>query len=139
MPAAATVLPVIGAKPGTLVEIIPGRKFVALPVNSVNQLAIAEMVPAGDGTFRIVARICPRYFSCSAKNLRRLGIDISKRTMQRLINGKFVRGQKTTPNLFQFDYFSYLEHEAAASDPEFWDRTEPDQRFSNLERFRQAL
>lgn len=139
MPSAQTIAPVVGALPGARVEVAPGRTFAPVSPEYVPTLAIAELVPAGDGTFRMMARICPRQFSCSAKNLRRLGIDISAQTMRRLINAGFVRGGKTTPNLYLFDYYSYLEHEKAASDPEFWDQTQPGQKFTNLERFRQAL
>jgi len=139
MPSLARQLPVIGAKPGTHVEPLPGRKFVPLELEAIDAVAIAELVPAGDGTFRLVARICPQWFSCSTKNLRRLGIGISGSSMLRLIRAGFVEGRNETPQVTQFNYFSYRDHQIATNDPEFWDRTEPGQAFTNRQRYSQAI
>jgi hypothetical protein len=122
------------------VEITPGHTYVSIPPDNIDTVAITELVPAGGGTFRPVARICPRWFTVARGNLKRLGIAISEQGMARLIRAKFVTGMNVTPGVMQFDYFSYLKHEAdVAGDPEFWDRTEPGARFSNRERYRQAL
>jgi hypothetical protein len=129
----------IGAKPGTMVEVAPGKTYVAVPPESIDTVAVVELVPAGDGTFRPVARICPRRFAANKKNLRRFGIAISERSMGRLVLAGLVKGERVTPGVLQVDYFDYLRHEQAASDPEFWDRVEPGQVFSNRERFQQAL
>lgn len=129
----------IGAKPGTMVEAIPGKTYVALEPGAIETVAVVELVPAGGGTFRPVARICPRRFAVTKKNLKRFGIAISDRSMSRLVTAGLVSGERVTPGVLQVDYFDYLRHEQAASDPEFWERVEPGQTFTNRERFQQAL
>jgi hypothetical protein len=139
MPATATV-PVIGAKPGTTVEAVPGKTFLPLNPATIEAVCVTELMPAGDGTYRPVVRICPRWVMLTRRNLRRFGIAISDSGMVRLIIAGFVKGMAVTPGVRQFDYFSYLDHErAVASDPEFWDRTEPGQLFSNRDRYRKAI
>jgi hypothetical protein len=142
MSASSLRLQVVGARAGTAVEIVPGKTYVSLKPEAMESLALAELVPAGDGTFRPVARICPRKFTISRANLRRLGIAISESGLRRLVTAGFVAGERITPGVHQFDYFDYLRHEAAvAADPEFWTRTEPEpgQRFTNLQRYQHAL
>lgn len=132
--------PVIGAKPGTTVQVLPGKTFVPIAPDSIEAVGVTELVPAGDGTYRPVVRICPRWVMVTEKNLRRFGIAISARGMVRLITASFVKGMTVTPGVRQFDYFSYRDHEAAvAADPEFWDRVEPGQLFTNRDRYRKAI
>lgn len=136
----ATAVQVIGAKPGTAVEALPGKTFVSLAPDAIDAIGVTELMPAGDGTYRPVVRICPRWVMLTKRNLRRFGIAISDSGMTRLIVAGFVRGMAVTPGVRQFDYFSYLDHErAVAADPEFWDRTEPGQLFSNRDRYRKAI
>lgn len=138
--ATAINLHVVGARPGTSVEIQPGKTFLPLPPENVNTLALAELVPVGDGTFRPVVRICPRWFTVSRRDLRKLNIPISEMTLRRLITAGFVKGEPVSPGITQFDFFSYLEHvRRVGEDPEFWDKTEPPHNFTNRERYRQAL
>jgi hypothetical protein len=135
----AVKLPVIGARPGVTVEALPGRRYVPIPVEAIDPIAVAEVVPCGGGMFRIVARIGPQWFSCKAKILRGLGIGISGTSMTRLIRGGFVEGWQVTPGVFQFNYHSFKRHEEASSDPDFWERTEPGHRFTNRQRYSQAV
>lgn len=133
-------LQVVGGRPGQRVQVVPGKTYVSLTPENVESLALAELVPAGDGTFRPVARICPRKFTISRKNLKRLGIAISETGLKRLVTAGLVAGERITPGVHQFDYFDYLRHEAeVAADPEFWGRTAPGQTFTNLQRYQQAL
>ena len=136
---ASSRVPVVGAKPGVEVELVPGKKFVPLAAADVHPVGVAELVPAGDGTFRPVVRVCPQWFSLSQANLRRLGIGISRAGLKRLIVAGFVRGMQVTPGVYQFDYFSYRAHEGQAADPEFWDRKEPGERFTNRQRYSAAV
>ena len=139
-PTSSLHIAVIGAKPGTIVEIKPGKTFVSLTPESVDAIAVPEMVAAGDGTWRAVARICPRRFTISRKNLKRLGIAISDTGLIRLVRAGFVAGEKVTPGITQFDFLDYLRHQkAVGDDPEFWGHREPGHRFTNRERYRQAL
>ena len=131
---------VIGAKPGTVLEVLPGKTYLPLDAESIEAVGVTELMPAGDGTYRPVVRICPRWVMLTRRNLRRFGIAISDSGMVRLIIAGFVKGMAVTPGVRQFDYFSYLDHESAvAADPEFWDRTEPGQLFSNRDRYRKAI
>lgn len=139
MSSATASLPVVGAKPGTFVTPLPGKTFIPLALDCVDYVALAELIPAGDGTFRVVARICPQWFSCSTKNLRRLGIGISGTGMLRLIRAGFVEGRNETPQITQFNFHSYRQHQLATNDPEFWDRKEPHHEFTNRQRYSQAI
>lgn len=131
---------VVGAKSGTAIEIVPGRTYMPLKPDSMETMALAELVPAGGGTFRPVARICPRRFTISRKNLKRLGIAISETGLRRLVMAGLVEGERITPGVHQFDYFDYLRHETAVrNDPEFWTRPIPGQKFTNLQRYQQTL
>lgn len=133
-------IPVIGAKPGTTVEVVPGKTYLPLTAESIESVGVTELVPAGGGTYRPIVRVCPRWVMLTKRNLRRFGIAISDSGMARLIVAGFVKGMAVTPGVRQFDYFSYLAHEAGvAADPEFWDRTEPGQLFNNRERYRKAI
>lgn len=136
---ATATIPVIGALPGTTVELVPGKKFLPLPVDTIQRVGVAELTPAGDGTLRAIVRVCPQWFSLSGENLRRLGIGISRAGMKRLIVAGFVRGQQTTPGVYQFDYHSFRAHCERAQDPEFWAQTEPGQAFTNRQRYSQAI
>lgn len=139
MSSPSVTVPVIGAVDGTTVEIVPGRRFVPLANDAVRPVALAELVPAGDGTWRLVARICPQWFPVSSESLRRLGIGLSRSSLKRLIIAGFVEGQLTTPGVYQFDYFSFREHTRRAADPEFWGTVEKGQRLTNAQRYSSAV
>ncbi|MBM3855340.1 MAG: hypothetical protein FJ399_19665 [Verrucomicrobia bacterium] len=131
---------VIGAKPGTAIEVVPGKTFLPLKPENVDTIGIAEWVPAGDGVFRPMVRVASRWFTVSRRDLRRLNIPISEMTLRRLITSAFVYGMQVSPGVMQFDYFSYCEHLLrVAQDPEFWDRIEPGRNFTNRQRYRQTL
>ncbi len=132
-------VPVVGAHEGVTVEVVPGRKFVPLPPASVPHVAVCELVPAGDGTFRPVARLCPQWFSLNEANLRGLGIGVSRASIKRLIVAGFVTGQQVTPGVYQFDYFSFREHVQRTCDPEFWDQTAPGHKQTNRQRYSAAV
>lgn len=113
-------VPVVGAKPGTKIEIAPGQTVAPIDIADVEQVAIADIVPQGDGTFRAVARLSRRWLAVSPRTLRRLGIDHSPTTLHRLIRAGFVRGRQPSPRVYEFELESYLEHLQACEDPEFW-------------------
>lgn len=133
-------LPVIGAAPGTtMAQLEPGKKFAILPPAAVPQFGVAEWVPAGDNTYRLVARTLPRWHVINGKTMRLLGIACSPRTLVRLMDAGFIETRRPTPNTREFSYDSYLAHVAATADPEFWSQTAPGQKFTNLQRYQQAL
>lgn len=134
----AQILPVVGAKAGAVAEVLPGQRIVPLPDAILPEVVVADVVPAGDGTFRLIGRVSPRWFPVKTEVLQKLGIGISRQSMKRLIWAGFVKGQLTIPGVFEFNYQSYLEHHAKATDPEFWDQKEPGQKLTNRERLREA-
>lgn len=138
-PTTLQTVPVVGGRPGLEVELIPGRRFLTLSPKDIPPIGVAELVPAGDGTFRPVARICPSWFTLTPENLAKLDIAISVRGFHRLITAGFVDGVLVTPGVTQFDYFSYRQHLEKVRDPEFWDKIEAGHRFTNRQRYRQAL
>lgn len=130
---------VLGALPGTSVVLEPGKRYLPLPLAVCPPSALGQLVPAGDGTFRFVAQIMPRWFVLNAKTLRLLGIPCSQRTLLRLMIAGFIETRRPAPNTREFSYDAYLAHAEASRDPEFWHRIQPGHRYTNLQRFRQAL
>lgn len=131
---------VIAAQPGSTIEVAPGKSIVPLPADDVQTVAIAELVPTGDGQFRQIARICPRWFRVSRDDLVRLHITISEMTMRRLVEAGFIRGGPITPWVYQFDVYSYFDHVARVeADHDFWSQKEDGHHLSNLERYRKVL
>jgi hypothetical protein len=131
-------VPVIGALPGTTIEPEPGKRFVALPHGDViPPVAMAQLIPEGGGSYRLVAQITPRWFAVTEENFKKLGIGISRKSMVKLIRAGFVDGTQTLPQVHQFDYFSWLAHLEATRTPGFWEkeemRGEPPIRLSNRE------
>lgn len=111
---------VVGARAGTLIEVAPGQKIAALKIDQIERVALADILPQGDGTFRAVARVARRWLIVSPRNLRQLGSDHSVATLQRLIKAGFVKGRQPSPRVNEFDLMSYLEHLERCEDPEFW-------------------
>lgn len=119
-------VPVVGALPGVTVEPLPGQRF--LPIvhdNPIPPVALAQLVPAGGGTYRLMAQITPRWFAVTGENLQKLGIGISRKSMVKLIRAGFVDGQQTLPQVHQFDYHSWLAHLTATAEPGFWEQVHP--------------
>lgn len=143
MQSATLRVPVIGALPGTTVEPVPGQRYVALAAdNVIPPVAIAQLVPQGGGTYRLMAQIAPRWFAVTEENLKTLGIGISRKSMIKLIRAGFVEGQQTLPQVHQFDYHSWLAHLEASKESGFWERAElrgsPAQRLTNRQWLYQA-
>lgn len=132
-------IPVIGARAGVTVEPVPGQRYSPVPAgdNVIHPVALAQLVPNGGGTYRLVAQISPRWFAVTSDNLRKLGIGISRKSMVKLIRAGFVTGSHTLPQVHQFDYQSWQAHLEATQTPGFWDREEirgdPPRRLTNRE------
>lgn len=133
---APVCVPVVGGKAGVMVCFPTGESIVPLPAEGVPQIGVAEIVPIGGGTYRVIVRLASAWQLCTRENLLRLGISLSVETMQRLIRAGFVCGNQPTPQIFEFDYYSYEAHQRATRDPEFWDRVEPGQTLTNRARNR---
>lgn len=115
-------LPVVGALPGVTVEVMPGQKYVPIvQEKAIPPVAVVQLVPKGNGEYRLVAQILPRMFALTTENLQKLGIGLSRKSLIKLIRAKFVDGNQTMPGLHQFDYHSYLAHLDRAAVSGFWD------------------
>ena len=123
-----------------MIEVAPGKSIIPLPADDVQTIAIAELVPTGNGQFRQIARICPRWFRIAREDLVRLHITISEMTMRRLVEAGFIRGGPITPWVYQFDVYSYFDHVARVeADHNFWNNKEPGHQLTNQERYRKVL
>lgn len=128
---------VLAQEKDRLVEVRPGQKVVPLPEGQVPRIAVASWQPAGDGTYRPVAKVRERSVKLNKECLAQLRIGVSVHTMKRLILGGFVAGGKVSPQVWSFDVASYEQHERNVyEDPDFWDKCHPDK---NLERFMRTV
>ncbi len=103
------------------VEIAPGKNFVTIPPENVPTIAIAKLVPQGDGTYKAIASIQRRYVRLTRDLPSNLGIGVDYNTLKRLIISGFVRGGKVSPSAYYVDIISVFEHvEKCFNDPEYW-------------------
>lgn len=130
--------PLIGAKPGVTVEIAPGKKIELRESDPLPRFCIAEMVPMGGGTYRVVPRPLVVWQSLSQVSLSRLGITLSENTMRRLGRGKFIELRQISPSRFEFNFQSWVDHCTRCSDPEFW-HTKDAKKRTNLDRYKETL
>ena len=108
----------------------PGEHVVELPASLVPKIAVFDLTPAGDGTYRPVARRRELYVTLKeAEELLR----VPYHTLLRLTRGGFVDWDRPTPNCIRLSLASWFEHqERVRRDPEFWTG-------KNLERFQATL
>lgn len=99
----------------------PHERVVDLPVESIPRVAVADWQPAGDGTYRPIARIhgCwPRM-----NEVHELQLGIRYRTLKRLVVAGFVEGARVSPSCWIFSLESYWRHlRRCQEDPEFWEK-----------------
>ena len=112
------------------VEMAPGQPVVELPPDRVPKIAVFDLQPAGDGTYRPVARRRELYVTLKeAEELLRVPYHI----LLRLTRAGFVDWDRPTPNCIRLSLASWFEHqERVRRDPEFWSG-------KNLERYKEAL
>ena len=93
------------------------RNLAALPPALIPLVAIADWKPAGDGTYRPVARVHERFVML--KELERL-FGIPYRSLRRLAVAGFVASRQVTPGTLHIEIGSLWDHLAACQDEEFW-------------------
>ena len=136
--APSQTLPVLGGRPGLTVEAIPGRRIELRDPEPLDRHCIAELVPLGGGTYRVVPRLATIWLRFARDVVGKLGIGISGSTMRRLGEAGFIKIRQISPSCYEFDYASWLAHCAAVeADPEFWDTVvqTPAGRMTNRERY----
>jgi hypothetical protein len=136
---------VIGAKPGVAVEIAPGRKLEFTDADPAPRYCLMELIPLGGATYRAIPRPLKEWMGLSQASLARVGITLSENTLRRLGRAGFIRVRPISPNRYEFNYQSWLDHcrRVEADAEEFWERREklPGGRegLSNREKYLAAL
>lgn len=126
-------------------EIAPGKHIAASkPSTSAPddppRYMLCEAVPLGAGTYRFVPRPVLEWMGLSQTALAKVGITLSGTTLRRLGRAGFIRVRPISPNRYEFNFASWLEHcRRVEADPEeFWDT--PDVRGkTNRQRYLEAL
>ncbi|WP_414664892.1 hypothetical protein [Horticoccus sp. 23ND18S-11] len=131
---------------GARFEVAPGKRIPvpALPGPAEAtplRYVLAEVVPLGGGTFRLVPRPVMEWMGLSQAALAKVGITLSENTLRRLGRAGFIRVRPVSPNRYEFNFTSWLEHcRRVEADPEeFWDRRENDKGRTNREKYLAAL
>ncbi len=135
-------MPVIGTRTGITAEVAPGKRITIAEPEPLPRYVIAEAVPLGGGTYRIVPRLATNWISLSQGSLARLGITLSENTMRRLGRAGFIRIRAISPARYEFELQSWFQHCAATeADEEFWSREVPTHagKRTNLARYQEAL
>lgn len=136
-PLVATV-PLIGGRPGVSVEIAPGKRIEVCDPDPIPRFVIAEMVPLGGGSYRVVPRVLNQWMGISQGTLAKLGITLSENTMRRLGRAEFFEVRQISPNRYEFNLQSWFAHAEKARDPEFWDTKDAHGK-SNRQKYVESL
>lgn len=118
---------VFGAKPGVVaIEVAPGRKLEFSDPDPAPRYFLMELVPLGGATYRAIPRPLKEWMGLSQASLARVGITLSENTLRRLGRAGFIRVRPISPNRYEFNYQSWLEHcrRVEADAEEFWERRE---------------
>lgn len=99
------------------IEVAPGQRVVDLAREDIPRVGVCDWMPAGDGTYRPVARI--HELLIRVTEAERI-VRIPYLTLRRLVRGEFVKGVQITPGNVLIDLHSYYEHVENCKDPEFW-------------------
>jgi hypothetical protein len=104
-----------------LVEIAPSR-FARVNGNfTPEEMVMCDVVPNGDGSYRLVPRTWERYERVTSALCRKLGLGERTDTLRRLIRGGFVAGARVAPSVYTINLTSYWKHyERCAEDADYW-------------------
>lgn len=136
---------VVGAKPGVAVEVAPGKKLEFTDSDPAPRYCLMELVPLGGATYRAIPRPLKEWMGLSQASLARVGITLSENTLRRLGRAGFIRVRPISPNRYEFNYQSWLEHcrRVESDAEEFWDRRDDlgggRKGRSNREKYLEAL
>lgn len=116
-------VPLLGARAGVGVQVAPDKRITLHDTEPLERLCVAELIPIGGGTYRVVPRLATTWVRFSRDRLLKLGIELSENTMQRLGRAGFIRIRQPSPSSYEFDFQSWLNHCAQVeADPEFWEK-----------------
>jgi hypothetical protein len=105
---------------GGMVQVAPNR-FVSKSADNPPEMVLCNVVPNGDGLFRLEPRTWERFERVDSGLSRKLGLGGRTDTLRRLIRGGFVGGARVAPKLYTVNLDSYWAHyERCAEDPGYW-------------------
>jgi hypothetical protein len=105
------------------VEVVPGKTVADLPKAVMPRVGVADWLPAGDGTYRAVARIHEKFVRVTSRLIAQLGLGVSMQTLHRMGRAGFIDMPQVTPNTYLLSIESVYAHfRAVKDDPEFWAR-----------------
>jgi len=86
------------------------------------ELILCNVVPNGEGLYRLEPRTWERFERVNSGLSRKLGLGSRTDTLRRLIRGGFVGGARVAPKLYTINLESYWTHyDRCADDPGYWD------------------
>jgi hypothetical protein len=110
-----------------MVQVAPNR-FVSKGADNLRtpsppppEMVLCNVVPNGDGLYRLEPRTWERFERVDSGLSRKLGLGTRTDTLRRLIRGGFVGGARVAPKLYTVNLDSYWAHyERCAEDPAYW-------------------
>lgn len=104
-----------------MVEIAPNT-YVQMELSfTLPEMVLCDVVPAGEGRFKLVPRTWEHFERVTSDLCRKLGMGERTDTLRRLIRGGFVAGARVAPQAYTVNLSSYWKHyERCAEDPDYW-------------------
>jgi hypothetical protein len=123
--------------PAAIVEVAPGERYgltdlvaksVATPAKlKAPPYAICRMVRLGNGDYRPVPVEWSTWVPATSSLAKRLGANISRKTLQRLWLNGYIEMRQTSPHIIELNLESLVAHlRAVHDDPDFWSRPATD-------------
>jgi hypothetical protein len=105
-----------------VIEVAPNR-FVQMDLSfKLPETVFADVVPAGNGVYKLVPRTWERFERVTGELCRKLGLGDRTDTLRRLIRAGFVDGGRVSPDLYTVNLASYFAHlKRCSEDPAYWD------------------
>jgi hypothetical protein len=104
-----------------MVQIAPNRFAAGNRDKPPPEMVLCNVVPNGDGLYRLEPRTWERFERVNSDLSRKLGLGGRTDTLRRLIRGGFVGGARVAPKLYTLNLESYWAHyERCAEDPNYW-------------------
>lgn len=109
-----------------ITEVSPGEFIATVPRSELPLFAVAELSsdPGGRaGRMQARVKVWTAHVRITDHIGERIGVDISPKTLKRLVKTGFVRGSRPTPRMTVIDLSSLFDHLEAAAKPGFWTAT----------------
>lgn len=116
-------------------ELTPGRVAgaVEIPRDTIPRFGVVEILQARDGSVVPIIKNWGQKIRLTHDLPRRLGLDLSRSSLLRLMRADFIRYHQVTPGTILLDVASVAEHVAATQNgQEFWTP-------ERIRRYREAL